>query len=424
MLPSSTDAFLEALLIARPDTAPDQLSEVLATALQAGQLLLEHGASTARVEDTIRRLGRSLGAEQVEVFATPTGLFATFGVGGGHATRIQRIMRSGMDLSKIEAVLAISRQAAAGKLDSAATRVALEQAASAPRPFGLWLTTLASALCCSCTAGLFGGGVREIIATAMAAAIGYLAAALLGQINLSRVMAAGIAAAVATGLALVLSLALGAVSPATAMFSSILMLTPGVLIVSAISDLFRGDTIAGLARAAMAVLSVAAIAAGVWLVLLVSGIGMILVADHPPIWPVAFGLAFGTTIGFAMLFGVPLRRLPACALAGMVAYAANRAASEVGAPLGMAMFLGGMAVGMLAELLARLLRAPASIFSIPGIITLVPGGMAFRTMLLFAQGDVAGGTGDLVLTALLAGALAAGLGVVTALASVRFHRSV
>ncbi|MDZ4719137.1 MAG: threonine/serine exporter family protein, partial [Roseiflexaceae bacterium] len=117
MLPSSTDAFLEALLIARPDTAPDQLSEVLATALQAGQLLLEHGASTARVEDTIRRLGRSLGAEQVEVFATPTGLFATFGVGGGHATRIQRIMRSGMDLSKIEAVLAISRQAAAGKLD-------------------------------------------------------------------------------------------------------------------------------------------------------------------------------------------------------------------------------------------------------------------------------------------------------------------
>jgi uncharacterized membrane protein YjjB (DUF3815 family) len=197
-----------------------------------------------------------------------------------------------------------------------------------------------------------------------------------------------------------------------------------VLIVSAISDLFRGDTIAGLARAAMAVLSVAAIAAGVWLVLLVSGLGMILIADHPPAWLVALGLAWGTTTGFAMLFGVPLRRLLACAVAGMVAYAANRLASELGAPLGVAMFLGGMAVGVLAELLARVLRAPASIFSIPGIITLVPGGMAFRTMLSFAQGNVAGGTADLVLTALLAGALAAGLGVVTALASVRLQRMV
>jgi uncharacterized membrane protein YjjB (DUF3815 family) len=43
-------------------------------------------------------------------------------------------------------------------------------------------------------------------------------------------------------------------------------------------------------------------------------------------------------------------------------------------------------------------------------------------MLSFTQGNVAGGTADLVLTALLAGALAAGLGVVTALASVRLQR--
>jgi uncharacterized membrane protein YjjB (DUF3815 family) len=60
---------------------------------------------------------------------------------------------------------------------------------------------------------------------------------------------------------------------------------------------------------------------------------------------------------------------------------------------------------------------------VPGIITLVPGGVAFRTMLAFAQGDTPAGTADLVRTALFAGALAAGLGTVTALAALRLRKA-
>jgi uncharacterized membrane protein YjjB (DUF3815 family) len=200
------------------------------------------------------------------------------------------------------------------------------------------------------------------------------------------------------------------------------MLTPGVLIVSAIADLFRGDTLSGVTRAAMALLSVAAIAAGVWVVLAITGVAMVLPQPTPPPWPIALILAAVTTAGFAMLFAVPLRRLLACILAGVVAYAADRLATQYGAPLALAMFSGGMAVGVLAEALARLLRAPSSIFSIPGIITLVPGGLAFRTMLAFAQNDVSSGAANLILTALLAGGLAAGLGVVTAIAGIRFKK--
>lgn len=394
----------------------DELSDVLATALLAGRILLENGASTARVEETVVRLGLALGAEQVEVFATPTGLFATNGMGGEHRTRIERITRADMDLSKIEAVLAISRAAATGRLDRQAVRSELTRAAAMPRPFGLALTPFASGVACLCSAALLGAGWREIGATAVAAALGHLVAELLGRVGLGRIMGTVIAAATAAGVAL--ALAVGAAQPAVAMSSAILMLTPGVLIVSSISDLFRGDTIAGMARAAMALLTVAAIAAGVWLVLALSGASLTLVGLSEPGWLESFGLAAVTTLGFAALFGVPVRRTLPCAVAGVLGYAANRLGLALGAPPGVAIFLGGLAVGLAAEALARLLRAPATLFAIPGIITLVPGGIAFRTMLAFAQGDVPAGTADLVLTALLAGALAAGLGVVTALAGV------
>jgi uncharacterized membrane protein YjjB (DUF3815 family) len=76
-------------------------------------------------------------------------------------------------------------------------------------------------------------------------------------------------------------------------------------------------------------------------------------------------------------------------------------------------------IGVLAELLARALRQPTMLFSIPGFIPLVPGSAAFRTLLEFVGADYAAGTASLVRTALLTAALAAGLGTVNALARIR-----
>jgi uncharacterized membrane protein YjjP (DUF1212 family) len=395
------------------------LREGLAAALRAGQMLLENGATTARVEETVRRMGLAFGASQVEVFATPTGVFATVISGPLHTTRVLRIAKIEYDLSKVEAVLTISRQVVAGTLNAAEALAALQHASTVPRPFGLPIAIPASAVCCAASAGLFGSSIAEIAATAAAAALGYLIFVLLTRIQLTRIVSTGIASAVATGIAFAFATRLGSTTPAVAMQAAILMLTPGVAIVSSIADLFRGDTLSGITRAAMALFTVAAIATGVWVVIAVNGVVMVLPAVQPPVWPIALAMAAAMTAGFAMLFGVPPRRLVACILAGVVAYAADRLASEYGAPAAVAMFAGGAAVGLFADLLARMLHAPALIFLIPGIITLVPGGLAFRTMLAFAQGDVATGATNLVLTALLAGGLAVGFGVVTALSVVR-----
>ncbi len=74
--------------------------------------------------------------------------------------------------------------------------------------------------------------------------------------------------------------------------------------------------------------------------------------------------------------------------------------SQVGA-----VFLATLFGCLCAEAVARLLKAPATVFSIPIIIPLVPGLMLYRTMFSFGQGDNSGGVNGAVSTLLIAGSM-------------------
>ena len=78
-------------------------------------------------------------------------------------------------------------------------------------------------------------------------------------------------------------------------------------------------------------------------------------------------------------------------------------------------FLATIAVSVLAEILARVLKAPATIFLVIGIIPLVPGGGLYYTMDYLISGDFARFTAKGLQTAAAAGAIAAGASMVTSL---------
>ena len=78
-------------------------------------------------------------------------------------------------------------------------------------------------------------------------------------------------------------------------------------------------------------------------------------------------------------------------------------------------FLATIAVSILAEILARVLKAPATIFLVIGIIPLVPGGGLYYTMDYLISGDFAMFTAKGLQTAAAAGAIAAGASMVTSL---------
>src|SRR4051794_2916259 len=128
---------------ARPPLSRAELRDVLNTALRAGQILLENGTNTARIEETVRHIGTGLGAEWMEIYVTPQAILATAVSHSEPRTRILRVTGSGVDLSRMDAVIDISRRIDRGELTIEGALAALDIVARQPRRYGVETTALA-----------------------------------------------------------------------------------------------------------------------------------------------------------------------------------------------------------------------------------------------------------------------------------------
>lgn len=126
-------------------------------------------------------------------------------------------------------------------------------------------------------------------------------------------------------------------------------------------------------------------------------------------------LSFVAAASFGMLFGVPRAELVWGGLVGAAGWLVYRGLMAMGMGLLGAIFAASFLVAALSQLLAVRRRVPVTLFVVPGIIPLVPGGLAYRTMLAFFHGEYAGGLAVGAQTLLSAGAIAAGLSLWTAL---------
>lgn len=87
-------------------------------------------------------------------------------------------------------------------------------------------------------------------------------------------------------------------------------------------------------------------------------------------------------LGFAILFSVPRRTLMGCAVNGAVAYASRAWLTQAGlVGIETATLVAATLVGLLGIIFGRYQRVPALLFVVPGVIPLVPGALAFRTMI-------------------------------------------
>lgn len=86
-------------------------------------------------------------------------------------------------------------------------------------------------------------------------------------------------------------------------------------------------------------------------------------------------------VGFAVLFNVPPRILAGCALMGASGYLGRALMLEAGFPLELSSLAAALLIGFLSDQFAKRWRTPRIVFSVPGVIPLVPGALAYQTML-------------------------------------------
>ncbi len=133
-------------------------------------------------------------------------------------------------------------------------------------------------------------------------------------------------------------------------------------------------------------------------------------------WPIPIVAAALGSLSFAMFFGVRSRKLWFSALGGALNWGLYLLAmKEMGLPETMAYALGAAAGTLYAEILARIIKTPVTIFLITSVIPMVPGGALYYTMLGLLQGDKATFVERGLYTLSAAGAMALGIFAATML---------
>lgn len=123
--------------------------------------------------------------------------------------------------------------------------------------------------------------------------------------------------------------------------------------------------------------------------------------------------SFGASLCFALLFNTPRRCLGTSSLVGMGGYAVYMLVYELTQSAVGANFVGALIVDVLAEILARKQKAPAVLFSLIGVVPLVPGAGLYRTMLALVLKDYALAVSIGVETMLISGCIALAIAIVT-----------
>ena len=144
------------------DTAAPQHAQrtdlIIRTARLAGRLLLENGAETYRVEDTVSFICKTGGLTDVSVISLPTGTIYSFvDEDGVPHSEVVRTKSRTTNLSVVSRVNAISRAVTAGTLSMEQGFAQLEELSRTP-PQPLWQGLLANGLSASFFVGSFGGG--------------------------------------------------------------------------------------------------------------------------------------------------------------------------------------------------------------------------------------------------------------------------
>ena len=85
-------------------------------------------------------------------------------------------------------------------------------------------------------------------------------------------------------------------------------------------------------------------------------------------------------MGFALLFHLPRRYLLPASLAGMLAWGVYLGSDALWQNVFLSNLIAAALGQLLSEFLARLFKCPTTLFYIPAIVPLIPGGSLFRTI--------------------------------------------
>lgn len=243
-------------------------SKVLDVCTGIGRLMLENGAETYRVEDTVYRVAVNYGMQGVSVFSVPSALIITVqDQTGNEYTRLNRVTEQGSNLGIIAGANDLSRKIAATEITPNDALDEIDRLNRLEPDYNLFSEFLAVILISFNFAIIFLGSIADAFAAGIAGGIGYMFFLLLiHSINIR--FFSEILASMAIGWLAVLLTTIGIGDDVNIIIvASIMTLVPGKAITNGIRDLMASHFISGVSVLSDALLTAAAIGIGITTVL-------------------------------------------------------------------------------------------------------------------------------------------------------------
>lgn len=236
-----------------------QADRILEIATDAGVKLLESGAETYRVEDTVCRICMNMNLAKPECFCMPTGLFTSAEFEGKVYTRVVRIKNRKTDLEKIHLINDLSRHAKDLTIDEFEQQLS---AVSKDNPYPWYIDVLFASLGAFGFTFVFGGGFKDACFSFL---IGLGLRSLMLTINKSKFnsfFCNAVCSFVLTVAALTLNHFGLSDNYEKIIIGTIMLLVPGLAMTNAVRDSLGDDLVSGIARATEAILIAISVAVG------------------------------------------------------------------------------------------------------------------------------------------------------------------
>jgi uncharacterized membrane protein YjjP (DUF1212 family) len=242
----------------------DRTNQIVEVCLLAGKIMLQNGAETYRVEDTMMRIAASFGIRESHSYVTPTGII--FSIDGTGPTKLIRIAERSTDLQKVIIVNSISRKISSGELSLEEAYDMLKEVETKHLAYPLWVQVAAAAIASGCFAIIFQGGWGDFLPALISGGVGFYSLDYVHRLVKIKVFAEFLASFIAGILAVwFVGIGLGH-DLDKIIIGSVMPLVPGMLMTNAVRDLMAGHLVAGLSKGAEAFLTAFAIGTGIALI--------------------------------------------------------------------------------------------------------------------------------------------------------------
>jgi uncharacterized membrane protein YjjP (DUF1212 family) len=373
-----------------------------------GQALHRYGVPSHRLENGMNLVSQRFGM-QASFFATPTGIFASFGLPEEQRTTLIRTESSEVNLEKMTLLDELVNQVIDERISIAEGTQRIEEIVNSKPRYGRLLSAISFAVSSGCAARIMEGGWGEVGVAALIGLFVGILALLMGRSKEAGRLFEPISAIVASALVMIGAYFLRSFSSNLTIVASLIVLLPGLTLTVAMNELATRNLVSGTARLMGATLVLFQIGFGV---AIGSQIARVLPAANTttlaaPEWSFYVAL-FLAPLAFSILFKAHPRDIVWIVIACLIGFAgAHAGATLLGPKLGVC--IGAFVLGVGSNLYALIKDRPAGITIVPGLIMLVPGSLGLGSLGKFIANDTLYGLQLAFSMVLIAVALVTGL---------------